>query len=761
MELPPISPEQKEIIQKMNNKNLIIDSVAGSGKTTTNIYIAKHYSNYNILLLTYNAKLKIETKTRIQKLGITNLECHSYHSFCVKYYYDKCFTDSEIKKIISTNMKSKKVFTYDIIILDEAQDITNLYYELICKINLDNKLYAKICLLGDKYQSIYDFNNADERYLTYAEQFFVFNDLTWDKCNLTTSFRITNTMSEFINNCMLKYNRINAFKQSKYKPRYVTCKVFPNKYSTYYPFQEIEHYIKMGYKPNEIFVLAPSIKSQNCPARMLENYIKTKLPNISIYVPTSDEAKIDDDVIADKLIFSTYHQAKGLERKVVIVFGFDNSYFKYYKSDKDRNVCPNELYVACTRALEQLTLIHSDDNDFLPFICKEKIDMYSVRLGNIGKIKSDTIKNDIDTQVTDLLKHLPTEVIDKCMEYLNIINIKTKEKKINIKQKITNSCTNTIEEVSEINGTAIPAYYEYSTTGRMTILDWCIDPKIEPSNKMLLEFWRKHLDELYNIKETSDIKSNLLRISSLYCSLRSGYIFKSEQLTKYDWIDDKILQMCVKRFDRLKLSNVVQYEKLILLSNNKINDVPELLNRKLCGSIDCVDGTNIYEFKCVDTLEKIHYLQLAVYMYMNMVLKSREYDNKIKLVRFDGLTKLKNNDTVSYVYDNTQQIGVITKMYKNGNIVVKNSNTNTLYKITIDKIIHNISYETTNKPIAIESNYILVNVLTGEINEIRCELNKLKQMIQYLIYSKYANAKSITYDEFKINTNSIYFKYFE
>jgi len=28
-----------------------------------------------------------------------------------------------------------------------------------------------------------------------------------------------------------------------------------------------------------------------------------------------------------------------------------------------------------------------------------------------------------------------------------------------------------------------------------------------------------------------------------------------------------------------------------------MNDVPELLNKKLCGVIDCVDGKNIYEFK--------------------------------------------------------------------------------------------------------------------------------------------------------------------
>lgn len=763
MELPQISPEQKEIIQKLNNKNLIIDSVAGSGKTTTNIYIAKHYSNNNILLLTYNAKLKIETRTRIKKLGITNLECHSYHSFCVKYYYDNCFTDSEIKKIISTNMKSKKVFTYDMIILDEAQDITNLYYELICKINCDNNSYAKLCLLGDKYQSIYEFNNADERYLTYADQLFVFNDLYWDKCNLTTSFRITNTMSDFINKCMLKYNRIDAFKISKYKPRYVICKVFPNEYSTYYPIQEIKYYLKMGYKPNEIFVLAPSIKSRNCPARMLENYIKTKLPHIPIYVPTSDEAKIDDDVIASKLIFSTYHQAKGLERKVVIVFGFDNGYFKYYKPDKDRNVCPNELYVACTRALEQLTLIHGDDNDFLPFLCKEKIDIYSIQIGNIGKIKSDIIKNDIDTQVTDLVRHLSTEIIDESIKYLDITNVRPIHKKINIIQKITES--NGTEEVSEINGTAIPAYYEYHRTGNMTILNYCINPDIDENdfkNKKLLEFWKKHSDELHNIKETDDVEKNLLRVSSLYCSLRSGYMFKSEQLTKYNWIDNKILQKCIKRFDSLGISNDALYEEHKTVSNKDMNDVPELLNRKICGCIDCVDGKNIYEFKCVDKLEKTHYLQLAIYMYIHMIQMNRKNIESMKDTVSAGLKNIKQTDNVSYLYENIAKTGTVTKIYKNGSMNIRNSISNKIHKIQKTNLSHNVTYE--KQHMLYNHNdykYILCNVLTGEMNEIKCELNKLKQMVQYLIYSKYVNIKSTNDTEFIYNSKNMYSKYYD
>ena len=222
MNLPIISNEQNNIINLLkDNKNIIVDSVAGSGKTTTNLYIANSFSKLNILLLTYNAKLKIETRERIDKLEITNLETHSYHSFCVKYYNNKCYTDYEIKNIINSNMKTLKQISYDILILDEAQDITDLYYELICKIYTDNNKKAQICLLGDRYQSIYDFNNADPRFIIYAEQIFNFNNLFWNKCQLSQSYRIIKEMAEFINICLLNSNRIRSEKITNNKPTYV------------------------------------------------------------------------------------------------------------------------------------------------------------------------------------------------------------------------------------------------------------------------------------------------------------------------------------------------------------------------------------------------------------------------------------------------------------------------------------------------------------------------------------------------------------
>ena len=148
-----------------------------------------------------------------------------------------------------------------------------------------------------------------------------------------------------------------------------------------------------------------------------------------------------------------------------------------------------------------------------------------------------------------------------------------------------------------------------------------------------------------------------------------------------------------------------------ILSNKDNNDVPELLNRKLCGRIDCIDSDDIYEFKCTNKLEKEHYLQLAIYMYMHKMNKYREEESN-----FVGEEKKKIavNDKVSYTLDDTNNIGHITKIYKNGNINIKNIKSKKTDKIERNKITNNISYDESNdiKRYDDKSRYYLYNILS-------------------------------------------------
>ena len=110
--LAKASTEQNIIINAIKTNNVKVNSVAGSGKTTTVLHMAKELCKESILLLTYNARLKLETRKRKTELGLNNLSVDSYHSFCVGNYNRKCFKDSVIIKILDENSKPLKKFSY-------------------------------------------------------------------------------------------------------------------------------------------------------------------------------------------------------------------------------------------------------------------------------------------------------------------------------------------------------------------------------------------------------------------------------------------------------------------------------------------------------------------------------------------------------------------------------------------------------------------------------------------------------------------------
>ena len=222
------SAEQSKIITNCQTHNLIIDSVAGSGKTTTNMFIAKKYPEQNILLLTYNAKLKLETREKAKEWGLTNIEVHSYHSFCVKYYSKTAFTDAGITKFLkqksavsSTPATQNLTKKYDIIVIDEAQDMSNTYFALVCRIWRDNyNPNCKLIICGDVNQCIFRFNGAESRYISLAE--LVYSEfragVPWKTLRLATSFRCPIEVTQFVNKCVLKSDRMHGARSINHKP---------------------------------------------------------------------------------------------------------------------------------------------------------------------------------------------------------------------------------------------------------------------------------------------------------------------------------------------------------------------------------------------------------------------------------------------------------------------------------------------------------------------------------------------------------------
>ena len=572
MLLPTISFEQENVVNKLINNNVFVDSVAGSGKTTCSLYIAKQFFDLKILLLTYNAKLKMETKIKVCNYNINNIEVFSYHSFCVKNYHTKCFTDKEINLILLENNISMHIIDYDIIILDEAQDISILYYELFCKIYNDNIKKAKLCIFGDIKQSIFNFNNADERYIKYANILFNFNNLLWEECKLSKSFRITNEIALFINKCLLNDDRLISDKITYNKPRYIICDIFIKDSENNRLLNEIKYYLCKGYKSDEIFILAPSISpTKNSPIRLLENKIKNELPQVQIYAPSNDEEKPDEDVLKNKLVFLTFHQSKGLERKVILIINFDNSYFKYYNVYKNVNYCPNELYVATTRAIEHLTVFHHFKHDYLDFIVKDNLELYcNIEYNNLILTNSTNKLNvPVPIVATKLIKHIPYNIIDICIDMIEIKHIYYSNKiiKIDSKTKQPDSC----EIINDITGIAIPCYFELKIKGEISILN------VLKKNK--------NYNKLNNVEINNILPKDLLYLANCWHHYLNGFLFKLYQIKYYNWLTlDNLLKCTDRMLSLLKISKNAIFEKKYEVTINKVDINGNIYN--IIGNID-------------------------------------------------------------------------------------------------------------------------------------------------------------------------------
>ena len=631
MELSPISDEQQIILNYIKTGvNLNIDAVAGSGKTTTSLYIAKNNSDKNILLLTYNAKLKLETKEKAKLLNLSNIEIHSYHAFCVKYFYKKGFNDTGILEFLKLKDKPEynHEYNYDIVIIDEAQDMNPLYYELTLYI-LKKLTKYQLVVMGDRKQTIYAFNKADNRYLVYSPQ--IYKGI-WQNAVLSTSYRITNQMARFLNECCNGVLPITACKNGE-KVRYIICDAYGQK-----PFLKVMDYLQMGYEFSDIFILSPSVRSDKSPVRKLANLLT--MNDIPIFVPTSDEEHLDEDILKGKIVFSSFHQVKGLERKIVFVFSFDSGYFEYYDKNGQKDQIPNTLYVAATRAKEHLILIHGEDKHFCDFIDIHKLqkvtsyDMcYSSKFHNKLSYNNKNIEKTvkpIHLGVTELIKFMPVEILDQCKDLLTISKIDLPHEK-NINIPVKSKQDDLYESVSEITGVSIPSYYELHTTNKITIHEHIENNIILKMNSKIIKITNKCLivesdDEeldldatqnnnyitvnpIYKEILTSDNTETLLKITTDWVSLKTGYNFKKSQIKKYDWLSKETLVTCIKRLENVLTPGSIQkFEIPLEVCYN------EFIIR---GFVDLIeDNAKLWELKVVKQLETEHFIQLSIYMWL-------------------------------------------------------------------------------------------------------------------------------------------------
>lgn len=596
--LPRASDEQKAAVRALAGGNVVIESVAGSGKTTTVLFFAKVFAGLTrasessqpqrLLLLTYNAKLKLETRTRAAAHGLDNLEVHSYHSFCVRYCSPDGHTDRGIIRWLAGNVGGfddhvdvpDPLPTYDVIIIDEAQDMSFTYHDMVKRI-IDASPAARICVLGDKFQSIYAFNGADPRFISLAPVIFGVKNAKWSSTPLTTSYRLTRQMCALVNR--LGCPHMDAVKDGP-RPRYIYVER-----DNHWPLINMIRIAIAAHGASNVFILAASVRgSSQSPINRLSNMLSKH--GVPIYMPGDDSGPLDEDVMAGKLVFSSFHQAKGLEREVVFVVGFDNSYYKFYNKTAPVDRCPNELYVAMTRASRLLVLAHWAEHDHVPFIDARIIADTCDVVGESGEISTKEISTRT-VRVTDLTRHISPVLIETALALVKIEILTPAGVSLGVPGKVSQVDgfgDATYEDVSDINGTALPAHYQLKLTGRADIYS---------------EIPVKKRTGLVYPPRTP---AHLLEISARYLAARSKLIFKINQIGDYGWLEAAALDASVAR-----LQSVVPAD-----AQFEIGYTMKIVGRQISGQLDAMTDSQLFELKCVSTLSGEHVLQTCLYALM-------------------------------------------------------------------------------------------------------------------------------------------------
>lgn len=636
------SPCQRSVVDVFESHNIIVDAVAGSGKTTTCLFAAQQYPNDKFLVLTYNKKLRDETRARINDMRIKNMKVYTFHGFCGYLYSKAVFNDTMLLNCIDDEETQTRPISFKRIIIDEAQDMRHNYFRFVRKvISLNKHPEPLLCVMGDEFQCIYDYAGADVRYLTLADKIFVPENTVWSKQHLSESFRVTAEMAGFVNNCMLGFDRIHAPRECGDKPLYLIDDMWEG--GLQYVFDKIVGFISMGYKPEDIFVLGSSVKKnigQTKPITMLSNKIlrETSIPQ---HVQ-ADDRDINERDIMNKIAFSSFHQSKGRERKIVILYDFD-SFFYNPNDTSDKTKCPNILYVATTRAREHLILIHNKKNKYLPFLNVDRLHEFADVIKRCEMKYETKLPPPKRRTVTQLLDHIQDKTIIACMAYLRLSYVRHAGDKIDVAtitpQKYENG-TKGFEPVSDITGNAIPMYYQIKMQNASSVLQYIQKRCMLQPNMMKLHKHKKKgetcdsccligilTDQEYKhiralcVDDLIKNPSDLLRVATIWDGIQSMYLYRIKQISTYEWLTDPIIAACMVRMDSLGLSQSSGYEVNYVSKDKKPQT--EMRDYIVSGFIDAVDEKNdvVYEFKCTSSLSYVHMIQLACYMYLREMNK--------------------------------------------------------------------------------------------------------------------------------------------
>jgi hypothetical protein len=579
-------------------------------------------------VLTYSKRLQLETNRRLRTYS--NCEVFTFHAMAGLLFGTLVRDDAALAEQRKGALDRREPpqwspAPFDIIVLDEFQDCTELLFWLTnCFIFANDQKAggqsARLVVLGDERQSIYGFRGADDRYLSLAPELLgPVNPYPFVRAQLDQSFRLSCQSVRFINNTFLGGESYIISSKPGPKPIVIRCHCWDGNALA----KQLSALIKR-YGAKNTAIIAPVVRKRG-PLQNVVNLLSEQY-DVPIYVSIEEEVALDDRVIEGKMCVSTIHQFKGSERDLVILFGLDSSFFEYVGRDLPDDSCPNEIFVALTRAAEQLVLVHFEEAKLMPFASVaalyETADIVNITRNRNrieppkapGRPLERGLMLPRSIAVRDIVRHIKDEHLDAIVDSHLCIQARSplpKDEHIRLLAVVVSDRGKRFHEaVSDLNGLVVVAAFEYEIAGTLDTL----------------ELNQSDIDTMPAICSQEGV-SWLCRKACSYEAHVSGYRPRNIQMENhaFDWIEPDDLALARSRLHgELSESAAnpnfeVRAERLFSIDNQKCQLVGRadiVVAMSNSGGNNVTGVESIWEIKFVSQLSNQHVIQACTYAYL-------------------------------------------------------------------------------------------------------------------------------------------------
>lgn len=547
-----LSSEQLQFINKVKEgKNVLVDACIGSGKTTAIQRLCDNLSsNTKILYLTYNKLLKIDAKSKIKN---KNVMVTNYHGFAYNALKRVGIQAGVSELIQAFNNKKPHIDTYDLLIIDEYQDIELELSEMLNIIKQVNPR-IQIVAVGDMAQKIYDKTTLQ------VPEFM--NRLLGDHIVLefTQCFRLSSELASSLGRVWNK-SIIGVNKNCTVEKMNVT---------------EVVNFLSKQ-QPKDILCLGARTGDLADTLNLLEKNHSDKFNKSTVFASISDKDSVGaTQPKPTSAIFTTFDSSKGLERKICIVFDYTLSYWQVRVSKplQSYEILRNIFCVAASRGKERIIFVENEEA-----MLDEKALSSKSAINTAFKA----------VPISGMFDFKYKEDIELCYSLINVTFIPTESNNdiINIRN------SDGLIDLSPCIGTYQEAVY---------FKDYNIDDSFELYYKLNPDLKRQK-----NNKDTNlSLDEKILLLTYLETKQNR---YRSQVVTPF--VSEIEKDLLITRLNELFNPNeTVQPSCEINFYDSQKNAI----SFSAIGFADVVKNNIVYELKFVSELTHDHFLQCACYM---------------------------------------------------------------------------------------------------------------------------------------------------